>query len=69
MLGIQPGGANGSFTLTSTTVKEDASKDSLKGGTGQDWYLRNSLGVTVADRDSVTDADLDSVFTEISSWL
>ena len=69
LLGTLGGGANGGFTLTSTTVKEDAAKDTLTGGSGRDWYLRNSLGLTVANRDTVSDTDLDSVFTEISNWL
>ena len=69
LLGTLAGGANGSFTLTSTTVKEDAAKDTLTGGSGKDWYLRNSTGATVANRDTVNDADVDSVFTEISTWL
>ncbi|MEZ6033873.1 MAG: hypothetical protein R3C17_12330 [Planctomycetaceae bacterium] len=69
LLGNVPDGANGSFTLTSVTVKEDNAKDSLRGSSGIDWYLRNSVGATVATRDAVLDADLDSIFTEISSWL
>ena len=67
--GTLAGGANGSYKLTSATVKEDSAKDTLKGNAGKDWYLRNGLGATVANRDAVTDVDLDSVFTEISSWL
>ena len=58
--------------LTSTTVKEDAAKDTLTGGNGagnRDWYLRNSQGAVVANRDTVSDTDADSVFTEISTWL
>ncbi len=69
LLGTLAGGANGSFTLTSTTVKEDNAKDTLTGGSGKDWYLRNSLGATLANRDTTTDIDLDSVFTEIDTWL
>ena len=72
LLGTLAGGANGGFTLTSATVKEDGIKDKLTGGSGKDWYLRNSLGATVANRDTVTDADVspfDSVFTEIDTWL
>jgi Ca2+-binding RTX toxin-like protein len=67
--GTLAGGLNGSYKLTSATVKEDNAKDTLKGSSGKDWYLRNRLGATVANRDAVTDVDLDSVFTEISSWL
>ena len=67
--GTLAGGFNGSYKLTSATVKEDNAKDTLKGSSGKDWYLRNRLGATVANRDAVTDVDLDSVFTEISSWL
>ncbi len=69
LLGTLAGGANGSFTLTSTTVKEDNAKDTLTGGSGKDWYLRNSLGATPANRDTTTDIDIDSVFTEIDTWL
>jgi Ca2+-binding RTX toxin-like protein len=69
LLGTLAGGLNGSYKLTSATVKEDSAKDTLKGNAGKDWYLRNSVGATVANRDAVTDVDLDSVFTEISSWL
>lgn len=63
------GWRNGSFTLTPTTVKEDNAKDTLTGGSGKDWYLRNSLGATLANRDTTTDIDIDSVFTEIDTWL
>ena len=69
LLGTVPGGHNGSTILSSTTVKEDAARDTLAGGSSRDWYLRNSLGAVVAQRDVVTDADLDSLFTEISTWL
>ncbi len=72
LLGTLAGGANGGFTLTSTTVKEDAAKDTLTGGNGdgnRDWYLRNILGAVVANRDTVSDTDADSVFTEIDTWL
>ena len=67
--GTLSGGLNGSTLRTSTTVKEDASVDALTGGTGKDWYLRNSLGATVINWDTTTNTDLDSVFTEISTWL
>ena len=67
LLGTLAGGLNGTTVLTSTTVKEDAAKDTLTGGSGKDWYLRNSLGATVANRDTVTDA-VGSVFTEINAW-
>ncbi len=69
LLGTLAGGANGSYRLTSATVKEDNVMDTRNGGNGKDWYLRNSIGAIEANRDTVTDADLDSVFTEISSWL
>ena len=68
LLGTLSGGANGSSTLRSTTVQEDAAKDTLTGGDGNDWYLLNSLGATLANRDIVT-ADIDSFFTDISTWL
>ena len=69
LLGTLAGGLNGTTILDPTTVLEDARKDTLTGGSGRDWYLRNSLGLTVANRDTVSDTDLDSVFTEISNWL
>ena len=69
LMGTVPGGLNGATVLSSTTVKEDAAQDTLVGGSNRDWYLRNSLGAVVAQRDLVTDADLDSLFTEISAWL
>ena len=69
LMGTLAGGLNGGFTLTPSTVKEDSIKDTLTGGSGKDWYLRNSFGATAAFHDTVTDADVDSVFTEISSWL
>jgi Ca2+-binding RTX toxin-like protein len=56
-------------TLTPATVNDDGVKDTLKGSSGTDWYLRNSSGVTAATRDTTTDSDLDSIFTEISTWL
>ncbi len=62
-------------TLTSSTVHEDNVKDTLTGGNhvvlgdNQDWYLRNSLGAVVAQRDTVNDTDLDSAFTEIDTWV
>lgn len=68
LLGTLAGGANGSSTLRSSTVKEDNLKDTLTGGAGDDWYLVNNLGATLANRDTIN-TDLDSLFTEISSWL
>ncbi len=68
LLGTLAGGANGSSTLKPTTVKEDSAKDTLTGGAGDDWYLANLQGTKSANRDIFT-ADLDSLFTEISSWL
>jgi Ca2+-binding RTX toxin-like protein len=69
LLGTLGGGLNGSYVLKSTTVKEDSSRDRLLGSTGKDWYFRNIAGATVSQRDLVTDSEVDSVFTEISSWL
>jgi Ca2+-binding RTX toxin-like protein len=69
LLGTLAGGLHNGFTLTSSTVKEESSADTLIGSSGRDWYLRNSLGTPTIFRDVVTDADLDSVFTEINSWL
>ncbi|MEK6258841.1 MAG: M10 family metallopeptidase C-terminal domain-containing protein [Planctomycetota bacterium] len=69
LLGTLNGGVNGSTVLTPTTTKEDDAADTLTGGSGKDWYLNNAAGAVVANRDSVTDADVDSVFTEINTWL
>ncbi len=69
LLGTLTGGLNGTLVLSSTTVTEDDEKDTLTGGSGKDWYLRNSLGATLANRDTITDTDIDSVFTEIDTWL
>ena len=69
LMGTATGGLNGSTLLTSTTAKEDGSADTLSGGGGKDSYLNNGAGAVVLNRDTVTDADVDSVFTEISSWL
>jgi Ca2+-binding RTX toxin-like protein len=69
LLGTLAGGVNGGLTLTPATVKEDFAQDTLIGSSGRDWYFRNSLGATAAFRDTVTDADVDSVFEEIHTWL
>jgi Ca2+-binding RTX toxin-like protein len=69
LLGTLGGGLNGSYVLKSTTVKEDSTRDRLLGSSGKDWYFRNNVGATVSKRDLVTDSGVDSVFTEISSWL
>ena len=68
-LGTQAGGANAPFYFTPSTVKEDGASDTLSGGSGRDWYLLNRMGAVVAKRDTVNDANVDSVFTEISTWL
>ena len=67
--GTVAGGVHDGFTLTRSTVKEDSSADTLIGGNGRDWYLRNSLGSPSIFRDTVTDSNLDSVFTEIDTWF
>ncbi|MFO0425243.1 MAG: calcium-binding protein, partial [Planctomyces sp.] len=69
LLGTLAGGLHEGFTLTRSTVKEDSSADTLVGGSGRDWYLRNSLGTPTVFRDIITDADLDSLFTEIDTWF
>lgn len=69
LLGTLAGGLHEGFSLTRSTVKEDSSADSLVGGSGRDWYLRNSLGTPTVFRDIITDADLDSLFTEIDTWF
>lgn len=69
ILGVLPGGFNDNYTLNSTTVQDDGVKDILKGSGGTDWYLHNSLGLPTTIRDTTTDTDIDSVFTEISTWL
>ncbi len=69
LLGTLAGGLNAGFALNQATVKEDLAADSLSGGAGKDWYLRNSVGAVPLQRDSVTDSNVDSVFEEISTWL
>jgi Ca2+-binding RTX toxin-like protein len=39
--GTMPGGNNGSYVLTSTTVTNDTSRDVLTGGDGLDWFWAN----------------------------
>ncbi len=68
LMGTLAGGANGSNTLSSATVKEDNLRDTVAGGAGDDWYLLNLQGTTTTNRDTFT-TDLDSIFTEISTWL
>jgi len=69
LLGTIAGGLNAGFTLNPATVKEDFAPDTLTGGTGKDWYLRNSSDAVLLQRDTLVDADVDSVFEEISTWL
>jgi serralysin len=69
LLGTKSGGSNGNFTLTSSTIKEDGAKDSLRGNAGRDWYLANRNGRPPQNRDNISDKDKDSIFTDISSWL
>ncbi len=67
--GTVAGGIHNGFTLTRSSVKEDSSADALIGGNGRDWYLRNSLGLPSIFRDTTTESNLDSVFTEIDTWF
>ena len=60
--GTLAGGANGSVTLTQSTVADDGVSDLLTGGMGQDWFLGTSLAA-----DIVTDKSADETFTPISS--
>lgn len=60
--GNTPGGLNGSFKLTPTTVTVDSSSDYLGGGGGQDWFIANST------LDVITDRAVDEVFTQIDTW-
>ena len=62
IMGTTPGGLNGSYVLNSTTVSKDTSADYLTGGSGQDWFLANSL------QDVLTDKAVDEVFTHIDTW-
>ena len=61
--GTSGGGANTSFTLTSSTVTTDAGADYLTGGTGRDWFLAASL------QDVLTDKAADEIFTNIDTWI
>lgn len=67
--GTVAGGIHNGFTLTRSTVKEDSTADTLIGGNGRDWYLRNSLGLPSIFRDTITESNVDSVFTEIDTWF
>jgi Ca2+-binding RTX toxin-like protein len=69
LLGTLAGGLQGTYTLTRFTVKEDRALDRMIGGSRRDWYFRNSRGTPTTLRDIITDADVDSVFTEIDTWL
>jgi len=50
LLGTTGGGANGLFTLTSTSVKNDPDTDFVTGNAGQDWYLASSLQDVLNDK-------------------
>ncbi len=63
LLGTTGGGANSTFTLNRTTVTTDLDADYMTGGTGQDWFLANSL------QDVITDKAVDEVFTRIDTWV
>lgn len=69
LLGTLDGGVHDGFTLTPSTVKEDSSDDTLNGGNGRDWYLRNRLSAITLWRDVINDVNIDSVFTDIDTWL
>ncbi len=69
LLGTLAGGLQNGFTLTRSTETEDSAADTMAGSNGRDWYLRNSLGSPTIFRDTITDANLDSVFTEIDTWF
>jgi VCBS repeat-containing protein len=63
LLGTTAGGANSTFTLTSSTVTTDTGADYLIGGSGRDWFLAASL------QDVITDKAVDEVFTNIDTWI
>ena len=69
LLGTLDGGLNDGFMLTSFTVKDDGSRDILNGNTSRDWFLLNRLSPIASSRDNSADPDLDSLFTEINTWL
>jgi Ca2+-binding RTX toxin-like protein len=62
LTGSTSGGLNGASKLTTTgagrTALDDASKDSLTGGMGQDWYLLNKTGGTVLDTSDATSSEV-----------
>lgn len=60
--GTLAGGANGTHLLTSATVTDDSVRDTMTGGTGQDWFIGTSLTA-----DTVTDQGVDETFTQIGS--
>jgi hypothetical protein len=41
LLGTSPGGLNGAFLLTNSTVQGDPDNDKLTGGTETDWFWAN----------------------------
>jgi Ca2+-binding RTX toxin-like protein len=67
--GLLDGGTNNGFTFSQSTVREDSVRDTLSGGNGRDWYLRNSTGGSPLWYDVIEDPNLDSLFTEIALWL
>ena len=57
------GGLNGPYLLNGTTVRDDASTDTLIGGSGTDWFLVRTKGIT--DKDVVTDKVRGETVTQI----
>jgi hypothetical protein len=50
ILGVRPGGKNGTIRLNLSTVQGDTDADGLTGGAGTDWFL--ALATEVADRNT-----------------
>jgi Ca2+-binding RTX toxin-like protein len=63
LLGTTPGGANGAYVFSSSTVSTDGSIDYLTGNGGQDWFLANSA------QDVLNDKAVDEVFTHTDTWV
>ena len=63
--GALAGGLNGSYRLTTATVHDDGTVDTLYGWAGMDWFLARKKGSTT-NKDNVTGAAAGEVVTDIS---
>ena len=63
--GTLPGGQNGSYLLTTSTVHDDGTADTLQGGSGDDWFF--AAGGSRKTRDRVTSKRRGEVITILPS--